>query len=114
MLASPNANVVVTRLVGNAPLQIPLTVGTAANVIDNPSDATSVTLLNLSTASSGNWYLIIVSVFIPVKLLPAHVATPVTPIFNLSTILKPVGTLLCKITSASKSITYPDTEDVSW
>ena len=114
MLGTPNAKVVVVSVVGTAPLHTPAILATGATVIESPSVATLVTLLNLSVASSGNWYLIIVSVFIPVKLLPAHVATPVTPIFNLSTILKPVGTLLCRTVSATKSDAYPDTEDASW
>ena len=54
-----------------------------------------------------------VSVFIPVKLLPAHVAIPAAFIFKLSVILKPVGTLLCKTVSATKSEAYPDTVDAS-
>ena len=83
---------------------------TAARVKERPSDATLVNLLNLSVTSFGNWYLIIVSVFMPVKLLPAHVAIPTPaafkPIFKLSVILKPVGTLSCKTVSATKSEAY--------
>ena len=105
ILGTPNANVVVGNVVGNAPLHIPVTLFTAAKVIFNPVGSTSTTLLNLSVASSGNWYLIIVSVFIPAKLLPATVAIPVTPMFNSSVMLKPVGILLCKTVSATKSAT---------
>ena len=114
ILGTPNAKVVVVSVEGTAPLHTPVTLLTAPRDIESPSVDTLVTLLNLSTNSSGNWYLIIVSVFIPVKLLPGHVAIPVTPIFNLSTILNPVGTFLCRTVSATKSDAYPDTADASW
>ena len=105
MLGTPNEKVVVCKVVGNAPLHIPGTLSTAAKVIFNPVESTSTILLNLSVASSGNWYLIIVSVFIPAKLLPATVPIPVTPMFNSSVILNPVGIFLCKTVSATKSAT---------
>ena len=115
ILGTPNLNVGATDApVGKAPLHIPVTLLTAARVKERPSDDTLTTLLNLSDASSVYWYLTIVSVFIPVKLLPAHVAIPAAFIFNLSVILKPVGTLLCRTVSATKSDAYPDMEDASW
>ena len=108
ILVTPNENVVdFVAPVGNAPLHIPVTLAIGSNVIDNPVESTIPILLNLSVASSGNWYLTIVSVLIPAKLLPATVAIPVTPIFNSSVILKPVGIFLCRTVSATKSSAYP-------
>ena len=88
---------------GNAPLQIPVTFCTAANVIVIPSVDTFVILLNLSVVSPGNVYLTIVSVLIPAKLLPAHVAIPAAFMFNTSDTLNPVGILRFKTVSATKS-----------
>ena len=104
MLGAPNANVVdFVAPVGSAPLHIPVTLAIGSNVIDNPVESTAPILLNLSVASSGYWYLTIVSVLIPAKLLPAHVAIPEALIFKVSVILKPVGIFLCNTVSATKS-----------
>ena len=54
MFGTPNAKVVVVSVVGTAPLHTPDILLTAATVIESPSVATLVTLLNLSVASSGN------------------------------------------------------------
>ncbi|GIS09218.1 MAG: hypothetical protein CM15mP113_3480 [Pseudomonadota bacterium] len=62
MLGTPNAKVVVVKVVGNAPLHIPVTLLTAAKVIFNPVESTSTILLNLSVASSGN-FIFLGSVF---------------------------------------------------
>ena len=115
ILGTPNLNVGATDWpVGKAPLHTPVTLLTAARVKERPSEDTLVTLLNLSSTSPANWYLTMVSVFIPVKLLPAHVAIPAAFMFKLSVMLKPVGTLLCNTVSATKSDAYPDTADASW
>jgi hypothetical protein len=54
MLGTPNAKVVVVSVVGTAPLHTPAMVATGPTVIESPSVATLVILLNLSVASSGN------------------------------------------------------------
>ena len=55
MLGNPNLNVGDTEApVGKAPLHTPDIVGTDARVIDNPSLATLIILLNLSIVSPGN------------------------------------------------------------
>ena len=54
ILGTPNAKVVVVSVVGTAPLHTPDIVATGPTVIESPSVATLVILLNLSVASSGN------------------------------------------------------------
>ena len=73
---TPKENVVLNFVVFNAPLHIPVIVGTAERVTLNPSDDTVSIRLNLSTVSPSGVYLNIVPVLTPIKLKAPFVVAP--------------------------------------
>ena len=101
-------------VVFNAPLHIPVILGTAERVTLNPSDDTVSIRLNLSTVSPSGVYLNIVPVLTPTKLKLPFVVAPAPVIVILSALLIFGEITRFKTVSELKLTAYPVTELVFW
>ena len=95
------------------PSQTPVTVVTPTRFIVNPVGDTAETLLYVSVINPGLWYLIIVSVLIPVNTFPGHAAVAFPEaskeIVILSNPLNPLPLKVSKKQSAVNATGKPDT-----
>ena len=97
----PKVKDVVVSEVGKSLIQTPATVvPTPTHTIDRPSAETELILLYVSVDNPATWYLIIVSLLIPIKLFPGEVIVLIPPLLAvmiiLSFILKFVGVFFSK------------------